>query len=138
MARAHVQECLTTGCNIVSHLIFFFLYFLSTTLFHFPFKIPPIFSKAWKKIRSFFLALIDGGCEGLVLMLLGCRVGPNLHQSLAKEKIMETKKSLLFILPSSSPYSKTEMWQTIDPSATLNGRDKRRWRPCGYSPLAQL
>lgn len=71
---------------------FFFERFLSTTLSYFPFKMPQTFNKTWKSLYLFFLALIDGGFEGLILMLLCCRVRRNPHQSAVKENKSKTNK----------------------------------------------
>lgn len=100
MARSHVQECLTTGCNIVSHLFFFSSASSQPLCLNFLSKYRRLSMKPGKTL-SFFLALTDGGFEGLILMFC-CRVRCNPHQSAAKETKTKTKKSRCFTLPPSS------------------------------------
>lgn len=127
MARAHVQECLTTGCNFLSRQIFFER-FLSTTLSYFPFKMPQTFNKTWKSLYIFFLVLIDGGFEGLILMLLCCRVRRNPHQSAVKENKSKTNKKKKEILSLHSAFQlyllkhRNVANDTIGPSGTWNVR----------------
>lgn len=75
---------------------------------------------------SFFLALIDSGFERLILMLFCCRGRCNPHQSAAKEN--KKIPSLHFAFQLCLLTHRNVANDTIDPSGTLNGRDKRWWR----------
>lgn len=92
MAHARVQECLTTGCNILSRQIFFSRDSSQPLCLTFLSKCRRLSIKPGKVFIFFFLALIDGGFEGLILMLLCCRVRCNPHQSAVKENKSKTNK----------------------------------------------
>lgn len=101
MARAHVQEYLTTGCNIVSHLIFFLVL---------PLKILT-FNETWK--NRIFSPSSDWQWFWRIdfdVVLLSCLLkSPSIC---GEGKQNENKKSRRLTSPSSSAYSNTEMWQT--------------------------